>query len=276
MTPAQLGQPVLMHYHSFGQELFPTIQHEALWSNLRPIPLPFGLPGRRDWAPPCYNLFSVLTFPRIYRGKSGRRVIFVPKVFGLAVIWASLLLMCIPQRKSDPGNQGKEQKKSRCSGDAQKVLWCCVRDTSDPPMATEAHSLCVVGPYHAVLLDFAWDRGTEIFWGKFLRKHFFFPARKEHLWDFYLLYVRCVKTAQSWCPPGTWKQPHVSPVRKRAALAQPWSVPCMDSILPVVLFSRFLTVLSYSISYYGTTKLCAEESTLYLICYAVQRSKRNS
>lgn len=112
MTPAQLGQPVLMHYHSFGQELFPTIQHEALWSNLRPIPLPFGLPGRRDWAPPCYNLFSVLTFPRIYRGKSGRWVIFVPKVFGLAVTWASLLLMCIPQRKSDPGNQRKEQKKA--------------------------------------------------------------------------------------------------------------------------------------------------------------------
>lgn len=41
-------------------------------------------------------------------------------------------------------------------------------------------------------------------------------------------------------------------------------------------FSSFLIVLSCSDSYYGTVKICAAESMLYLICYAVQRSKRNS
>lgn len=41
--------------------------------------------------------------------------------------------------------------------------------------------------------------------------------------------------------------------------------------LPVLLI-----VLSCSDSYYGTVKPCAVQSMLYLICYAVQRSKRNS
>lgn len=41
-------------------------------------------------------------------------------------------------------------------------------------------------------------------------------------------------------------------------------------------FSRLLIVLSCPDSYYGTVELCVVQSTLYLIRYAVQRSKRNS
>lgn len=50
----------------------------------------------------------------------------------------------------------------------------------------------------------------------------------------------------------------------------------MHSLHLACSFSSVLIVLSCSDSYYGTVKLCAEDSTLYLICSAVQRSKRNS
>lgn len=67
-----------------------------------------------------------------------------------------------------------------------------------------------------------------------------------------------------------------------SSLASPWYENRTVFICPLhglhlaCSFSSFLIVLSCSDSYYGTVKLCAVESTLYLICYAVQRSKRNS
>lgn len=122
----------------------------------------------------------------------------------------------------------------------------------------------------------------DIYWGKSFRKQPCFwgggigcGISTLSMWDVSKLpsaaWITPCSQSLRPSPSGTSKQPHISTVRKQD---------CFDLSLKgfhlACSFSSFLIVLSHSDSYYGTVKLCAAESTLYWICYAVQRSKRNS
>jgi len=53
------GQAVPLPHHTFGEEIFPNIQPEPPWHNLRLLPLiPSLLCGRRGQPPSCHNLLS--------------------------------------------------------------------------------------------------------------------------------------------------------------------------------------------------------------------------
>lgn len=82
--------------------------------------------------------------------------------------------------------------------------------------------------------------------------------------------ARITPCSQSLCPAplSTNKQLHISMVSRQDCPSHSLHLACY--------FASFLIVLSCSDSYYGTVKLCAEESVHYLVCYAVQRNKRNS